>query len=142
MSSGLMQEVSTHRSRIPYSGRVRNHYPTPLNWGARYRQAIKLKGLNLAKVAEKLDIHESTVRSWTNGHRDINLVDFLKLCRAAEVDAWPILFANVDERALALLEAWRQADDSERQLLNVAAQSVLRNHREQRKGSTRGPNPV
>jgi transcriptional regulator with XRE-family HTH domain len=136
MTSDLSQWVSAEPFRKPYAGRVKNHYKTPLNWGAKFRQAIKLKHLNLAKVAEKLSVHEATVRSWTNGHRDINLSDFLKLCTAAKVDPWPILFADVDEKALALLEAWRQADVSERKLLTVAAEAVLRAH-EQNEGADR-----
>jgi transcriptional regulator with XRE-family HTH domain len=132
----MSQLVSTEVFRKPYACRVRNHYKTPLNWGAKYRQAIKLKGLNLASVAEKLGIHEATVRSWTNGHRNINLSDFLTLCKAGGVEPWPILFPDVDEKALALLEAWRQATDAERQLLTVAVEAVLRNH-DQTKGVDR-----
>ena len=128
MIRDLSQMESERGLRKPYIGSVKNHYKTPLNWGVRFRQAIKIHGLNLAKVAERLDVHEATVRSWTNGHRDINLSDFLKLCTAAKVEPWPILFPNIDIKALALLEAWHHANETERQLLMVAAESVLRSH--------------
>jgi len=97
-----------------------------MRWGVRFRTALKLKHLNLSKIAEALDMHESSVRSWVNGNREVNLADFFRLCDAADIDAREILFGSiVDEKLLALIEAWRHADDGGKKLLSVAANAVL-----------------
>jgi transcriptional regulator with XRE-family HTH domain len=64
------------------------------DWAARYRAEIKRRHKNLAKVAEALDVAESTVRSWTNGTREPNLSDFFAICRAGEVDPAMVLFGR------------------------------------------------
>lgn len=118
--------VSAQLHPVVYPLGVTSPYKTVNNWGARFRQAIKLKGLNLAKVSELMKVHEATVRSWTNGHRSINLSEFIELCNAAKVEPRDVLFGVEDQNLLALIDAWRQADDSERQLLRIAAEAVLR----------------
>ena len=108
------------------------------NWGARFRMACRLKGLTLSKVAESMGNAESTLRSWTNGTRQINLTEFFTLCDAAGIDPYPILFtAPEDDKLLAVLLAWGQADDSDKRLMSVAANAVLANHKtnEKFKGS-------
>ena len=64
-------------------------------WGKRFRVQAKEKGKTLAQVGERMDLAESTIRSWTNGHREINLTDFFRLCEAAEVDAAHVLFGQI-----------------------------------------------
>lgn len=99
---------------------------TPLGWGPRFKRAIKAKGLNLSQIAEKLDMSESALRSWTNGHREINLDDYLRLCSVAEVDPAVVLFGDkVDEQFLAIGEAWSKADPIGRRVLWTAAQGIL-----------------
>lgn len=65
-----------------------------LDWGNRFRTQIKEKSRTLAQVAEKMNRAESTLRSWTNGTREINLLEFFQLCEAAEVDAAAVLFGR------------------------------------------------
>jgi transcriptional regulator with XRE-family HTH domain len=65
------------------------------SWGRRFRIQIKEKGKNLAKVAERMDLAESTIRSWTNGTREINLSDFFRLCEAGGVDPAHVLFGKI-----------------------------------------------
>ena len=64
-------------------------------WGKRFRIQAKEKGRSLAQVAERTDWQEVTLRSWTNGTREINLSDFFRLCEAAEVDAAHVLFGQI-----------------------------------------------
>lgn len=61
-------------------------------WGARFKEHAREKDLNLAKIAELMDLSEPTLRSWTNGNRKINLEDFFALCAAAELNPATILF--------------------------------------------------
>lgn len=68
--------------------------PTPPSWAKPFKQAMRVKGMNLAKTAEKMNLSESTLRSWTNGTREINLADFLDMCAAAGVDAEMVLFGD------------------------------------------------
>ena len=115
---------------MPYRGAVdKKKEKTPLGWGQRFRDQARAKGLSLADVAEKLDLAESTVRSWTNGTRDINLTDFIELCDAAGLDHAMILFAGkVDAKFLAIGEAWTKATPEQRGVLWTAAQGILAQH--------------
>lgn len=42
-----------------------------------------------------MDMAESTLRSWTNNTRDINLKDFFALCDAADLDPVQVLFGRI-----------------------------------------------
>jgi transcriptional regulator with XRE-family HTH domain len=67
-------------------------------WGPRLREHLKKNGSSLAKLAEKMidengdALAESTLRSWTNGNRKVNLADFFELCKKADADPALILF--------------------------------------------------
>ena len=63
-------------------------------WGRRFRDHVKKKGWTWARVAEMTEWSESTLRSWTNGTRSINLVDFFALCKKTEADPALILFGT------------------------------------------------
>lgn len=103
---------------------------TPLGWGVRFRTLAKAKGFNLRQIAEKLEMSESGVRSWTNGQRAINLEDFLALCKAAGIDPAQTLFSGqVDDKFLAIGDAWLQATPLEREVLWTTAQGILANKR-------------
>lgn len=103
------------------------------SWGSRFREALKAQKSNLRKVAENMDVAESTVRSWTNGHRDINLNDFLRLCDAAALDPAVILFADqVDSKFMAVGEAWNQATKEERESLALMAEAIIARRGSQR----------
>jgi transcriptional regulator with XRE-family HTH domain len=65
-------------------------------WGTRFRLAIADKELNLATLAERCGKAESTVRSWVNGTRDLNLKDFFLLCEKADLDPRLVLFDTVE----------------------------------------------
>jgi transcriptional regulator with XRE-family HTH domain len=114
-------------------------------WGSRFRQQCRDKGLNLAKIAERLDLAESTVRSWTNGTRKINLSDFFRLCGAAGIEPSEVLFAEADqnqplpdaEKFLAMTEAWRYASPEWKEMLLTTADAIIQQHRATR--SRRAP---
>ena len=106
-------------------------------WGPRFRQQCRDKGLNLAKIAERLDLAESTVRSWTNGTREINLSDFFRLCSAAGIEPGEVLFAESAqnqplpdaENFLAMTEAWRYATPEWKEILLTTADAIIKQHR-------------
>ena len=122
---------------MPMGKKISFRPPTPLDWGRRFREGSKRKGLNLRQIAERMDLAESTVRSWTNGNRDINLTDFLKLCEAAGLDPAVTLFAGrTDEKFLLVGEAWGKADPTQRGVLWTAAKGILAEYNASRtKGS-------
>jgi hypothetical protein len=64
------------------------------SWGRRLRQHVKDHEIKWEDVASELGVAESTIRSWLNGTREINLSDFVRLCKAAKADASQILFAD------------------------------------------------
>lgn len=77
-------------------------------WGDRFKALAGENGYTLAKLADELSKlqaegklperdhprkwAESTLRSWTNGTRDINLSDFFLICQVARVSASNVLF--------------------------------------------------
>lgn len=69
-------------------------------WGRRLRVHLKENGENLAKLAERMvdddgkQMAESSLRSWTNGTRKVNLEDFFELCTQAKADPVQILFGR------------------------------------------------
>lgn len=112
---------------------------TPLGWGQRFRDLAKERGLSLGQLAERLDRAESTVRSWTNGTRDINLSEFLELCTAAGIDPALVLFRDkVDAKFLVIGDAWSQADANEKEVFWTVAQGILA----RRGNGTRGALPA
>lgn len=64
-------------------------------WAGRLRAHCKHYGFGLAQVAERMGRAESTVRSWTNGTRDMNLSEFFVLCDAARADPAAMLFGHL-----------------------------------------------
>jgi transcriptional regulator with XRE-family HTH domain len=104
-------------------------------WGPRFRQQCRDKNLNLAKIAERIGLAESTVRSWTNGTREINLSDFFRLCAAAEIEPDEVLFTYSarqfpeGKEFLALSEAWRYATREWKEMLLTTADAILKHHR-------------
>lgn len=85
------------------------------SWGRRFRNALKEKGTSLGKCAADMGQAESTLRSWTNGTRQINLGDFFRLCYTADLDPCLILFGaplmsqelreSINEATATLLKA-------------------------------------
>lgn len=65
-------------------------------WGARFREAVKEQEKKYDDIGATMKPPrvESSIRSWTNGTRKINLVEFFELCRAADVDPAMILFGR------------------------------------------------
>lgn len=119
--------VSDSGSRTAYAFEMaRERDRTTNKWGTRFRQAAFRKGWTLAKLAEKLEMSESGLRSWTNGHRQINLSEYINLCDTAELDPAVILFAgNIDPRFILIGEAWVVGNNDHKSVLVTAAKGVL-----------------
>lgn len=97
------------------------------DWGSRFREGCRAKKTSTRLVAGKLGLAESTVRSWINGSREINLADFIRLCEAAGLDPATVLFAGqLEPGFLAIGKAWSESDRRGRELLQVAAEAALR----------------
>lgn len=60
-------------------------------WGGRLRKHIRASGKKMGEIAELMDVAESTLRSWMNGTREINLSEFEALCAICEADSCTIL---------------------------------------------------
>src|SRR5687768_17083840 len=50
------------------------------DWGVRFRVECRLKDISTRQLADRIGLAESSVRSWLNGTREINLADFFRLC--------------------------------------------------------------
>lgn len=61
-------------------------------WGKRFREHAYDNGHSLESLADTLERSAASLRHWTNGHREINLSEFFKLCEAAGVDPALVLF--------------------------------------------------
>lgn len=77
-------------------------------WAERLRAHKKAHHMKWALVAERMELEESAIRHWLNGTRQINLVDFFRLCKVMEADPQYILFGdstldNDQKKALAML---------------------------------------
>lgn len=85
-------------------------------WAQRFRQHCSRHGLKLKDVADRLGKAESTVRSWTNGTREVNLTEFFALCAAAQADPATVLFGHVvlTERQRELVDALSASFNNER----------------------------
>lgn len=104
------------------------------SWATRFREECRRRELSLGQVAERLDVAESTVRSWTNGNREINLGDFFRLCAAAEIDPQRLLFTEQNgqkvnppnEKLDILARAWQEATPVWREQLLGTAEAILK----------------
>lgn len=91
--------VSDCRTNPDYHVGMKQNLDPWKHWGRRLKVHLKENGQNLAGLAEKMTnsgtpIAESTLRSWTNGNRQINLTDFFEICAKAEADPAQILFGQ------------------------------------------------
>lgn len=112
-----IHDVSHRQPRLQYDCGMDKKPHAWLDWGNRFRAQAKEKGRSLAQVAALMispetdeALAESTLRSWTNGTRQINLSDFFWLCDTAEVDPAMVLFGQpmlteVQREALGALTA-------------------------------------
>lgn len=124
------------RLSIPIASDAPGHgvYPSPvpkktvMGWGPRFRYAIKSRGLTVADVAEKIGRAESSVRSWLNGNREINLSEFVELCASARLEPAAVLTdENEGHEFLDIALAWRKSKGKplQRELLRMAAKGIL-----------------
>lgn len=113
-----------------YPRKMKKREKTPLGWGQRFRDLVKAKGFSLGQIAARIEVSESSVRHWTNGIRDINLSDFLRMCRAANLDPATVLFSvQADPGLHSIKEAWETTDEVGRGILEGAADAARRRAR-------------
>ncbi len=82
--------VSDTPAVAPYHWQMEND--SWKGWGPRFKKLAKENGETLATIAEKMGLAESTLRHWTNGTREINLTDLMRMCKAARVHPSLVLF--------------------------------------------------
>jgi len=63
-------------------------------WGKRLRDFARSKGRNYLDVAEPMGLSDSAIRSFTNGHRPPDLVEFMTMCELLGADPATILFGS------------------------------------------------
>ncbi len=118
-------------------------------WGPRFRAECRKNQITLAIVAGRLDQAESTVRSWTNGNREINLSDFFRLCAAAEIEPRLVLFTpeigekvnDANEKTDILARAWQEASPVWREQLLGTAEAILKSRDQTTGGRVQRPAP-
>lgn len=94
------------------------------DWGHRFRRECLAAGVSTREIAGRIGQAESTVRSWINGTREINLVDFARLCDAAGVNPGVVLFPDSGK----ILSAWHLSEGEERESLVLMAEAILARH--------------
>jgi transcriptional regulator with XRE-family HTH domain len=94
--------------------------------GARFRNEAARKGVSTKAIAGRVDQAESTVRSWLNGNREVNLTDFFRLCDAAGIEPALVLFSEVGK----VIAAWNLAEGGERESLVLITEAILKRHEE------------
>jgi len=94
--------VSDTKPAHPYYGGMAK--ATRPEWGDRFKSMLRAKNSSLAKLAEKMRRAEPTLRSWTNGTRQINLSEFFEMCAAADIKPAALLFPK---QAAGREFAWR-----------------------------------
>lgn len=129
MNSASIPSVLPVRAAFPYALEMGVKPRTALDWGARFMHLLKARPVppsSLAHLAPLMNLSEGALRHWTNGTRQVTLEQFLQLCAAAKIDPGLVLFTGlVDDKFLAIGEAWKQGDDLEREVLWTAAQGIL-----------------
>lgn len=131
-AGGLSIPIASRRgSRIPYRDYIgiMGKRPVWQDWGTRFRHACRDKPtpLTTKDVADRLGMAESSVRSWLNGTREINLSDFFRLCDAVGIDPATVLFSGQIDPAFSLVQrAWDRAGREGKALLSIAAETALR----------------
>lgn len=119
--------IESHRSNTPaYIPRMAKRKVWQ-DWGARFRTECRLKGTSTRALSEKLGLAESSVRSWLNGTREINLSDFFLLCDTAGIDPATVLFAGRnDPRFHAIQRTWSRTDERGKEVLLMAEEVARR----------------
>lgn len=103
---------------LNYHSRMANKKKTPPAWGGRLTDHLRENGLSVANLAKKmvnqktgLERTPAALRHWMNGHRQVNVQEFIELCLHAGADPAYILFGrplmieDVDSKVGDLLNA-------------------------------------
>ena len=99
-SQKSIPDVSNRLRHLGYDWAMEKRDDSWKSWGLRLRNHLKEHKSSLAKLADKMldedgePIAESTLRSWTNGNRKINLEDFFHACKEAGANPAVILFGR------------------------------------------------
>lgn len=78
-----------------------------MNWRKRFKDYLKDEGLSQTDLAKRIGVTQGAVGHWLSGRREVNLSDFMALCKASGANAQYILFGEGESRS-ALLEEIRQ----------------------------------
>lgn len=115
--------ISTVRRQI-YTGTMVKKPPRtdwPM-WSQRLTDFLKYRQRrSLPSIADEMGLTVGGVRHWLNGHRQILLIQFFKLCEAARADPQEILFGQTDrmsDRQRSMLKAYEDAPDHVRRAID------------------------
>lgn len=120
--------VNTHRISRPkrrnYTHRMPKKPPRAdwPQWSQRFTDFLKdRQRRSLPSIADEMGLTVGGVRHWLNGHRQILLIQFFKLCEVAQADPQEILFGKTDrmsDRQRQMLDAYDSAPDHVRRAID------------------------
>ncbi len=65
-----------------------------MDWQKRFKAYLVDKGLSKTEVAARMGVTGGALGHWLSGIREINLNDFMRLCKVSEADPKHILFGE------------------------------------------------
>lgn len=75
-----------------------------MEWQRRFKTYLKEQGLSKTEIAGRMKVTPGGLGHWLSGHREINLSDFMALCRYSGADPRYILFGEPETKAALLAE--------------------------------------
>ncbi len=107
-----------------------------VNVAARLRQWRQRRGLTTIQLADRLDVHQSTISRLENGKRRLDAEMLVELCRALNITP-SMLFEEKNEEDAAFELAQYLSSDEKREVRNFILFKLSQNGRELRPHQTR-----
>lgn len=74
------------------------------DWRSRFKDYLADNQLSQSELARRIGVTQGAVGHWLSGRREINLTDFIALCKASGANAQFILFGEGESRSALLAE--------------------------------------
>ena len=75
-----------------------------MDWRQRFKDYLRDEQLSQSEIAARIGVTQGGLGHWLSGRREINLSDFMALCKASGANAQFILFGEGDSKSLLLAE--------------------------------------
>lgn len=83
---------------------ILNTLPNMGDWRSRFKDYLADNQLSQSELARRISVTQGAVGHWLSGRREINLTDFIALCKASGANAQFILFGEGESRSALLAE--------------------------------------